>query len=328
MQAPTKTEIRSEDDSQRWMPQSVSIVAWLILAVAFVGLYWQSINKLGRVWWTQEDYQHGFFVPLFSIYLLWFRREMILPFIGRGSWWGLALFAVWALMRWTANFMNYETLPEASMIPFFLGFALFVGGWQGLRWAWPAILFLVFMIPLPGFIQSIARLQMQLLATKMSVFAIQTLGIPAVSDSVVIQLTDKPLRVEEACSGLRMLSLFFGGCVGAAFIIRRPLWEKLLLVLSAVPIAIISNVVRIVVTGIVYDLSRHLPAAAQERAEHFVHDAAGYLMPVVGLILLFTEIKLLSKLLIEPLPERPLVLGQLAAAGSSAKENRTMRTEK
>ena len=198
-----------------------------MLAVAFVWFYWSSIHKLGRIWWTQEDYQHGFVVPIFAVVLLWLRREMILPFAGRGSWWGLAFLALWALMRWAAVYFNFEGLPEMSMVPFLAGVALFVGGWQGFRWAWPAVLFLVFMIPLPGAVQGMARLQMQTLATKLSVFVIQTLGIPAVPEGVVIQLTDKPLRVAEACSGLRMLSLFFAACVGAAFIIRKPLWEKL-----------------------------------------------------------------------------------------------------
>ena len=64
------------------------------------------------------------------------------------KWWGLAFLALWALMRWAAVYFNFESLPEMSMLPFFAGLALFVGGWQAFRWAWPAIVFLVFMIPL------------------------------------------------------------------------------------------------------------------------------------------------------------------------------------
>ena len=94
------------------------------------------VASFGRTW-TQDDYQHGPFVPLFSLFLLWYRRDMIIPFAGRGSWWGLPFLALWAVMRWAAVYFNFGSLPEYSMLPFFAGLALFVGGWQALRWAWP-----------------------------------------------------------------------------------------------------------------------------------------------------------------------------------------------
>ena len=130
------------------------------------------------------DYQHGPFVPLFSLFLLWVRRDMIIPFTGRGSWWGLAFLALWAWMRLAAVYFNFGSLPEMSMLPFFAGLALFVGGWQALRWAWPAIVFLVFMLPLPGDVQGWLSLQLQGIATRISVFIIQTLGIPSVATGI------------------------------------------------------------------------------------------------------------------------------------------------
>ncbi len=151
--------------------------------------------------WKQEDYQHGFFVPLFSLFLLWFRRDMIPQSLGRGSLWGLPFFGLWALMRGAAIYYNYGTLPELSMLPFFVGVALFAGGWQGLRWAWPAILFLVFMLPLPGAVQDFSREQLQLLATKSSEYVIQTLGIPAIAEGNVIQLSEHTLEVARPVVG-------------------------------------------------------------------------------------------------------------------------------
>ncbi|MCE5269332.1 MAG: exosortase/archaeosortase family protein [Planctomycetaceae bacterium] len=327
MQTPSENGSRVQDELKRLIPAKKELIAWIVVAVAFVLFSWSSISKLGRVWWNQEDYQHGFVVPLFSLFLLYWRRDMILPFKGRGSLWGLAFFAVWAAMRWITVYFNYESLPEMSIVPFCAGLALFVGGWQGFRWAWPSVLFLVFMIPLPGAVQDVARLQLQQIATKLSVFVIQTLGIPAVQDSVVIQMTDRPLRIAEACSGLRMMSLFFAACIGAAFIIRKPAWEKLLLIVSAVPIAIASNVVRIVLTASLCEVGRQWPSLINpEHAEKLVHDGAGLLMPIVGLLLLWGEVILLSKLLIAPLPQRPLVVGRLAAGRPAGAGTRRQAT--
>ncbi len=233
---------------------------------------------------------------------------------GRGSWWGLVFFAISAAMQWASAYFNFEWFPEASIVPFFAGVTLFVGGWQGFRWAWPAVLFLVFMVPLPGAVEGMARYQLQRLATNLSVWIIQTVGIPSVPDGVVIHLTDKPLRVAEACSGLRMMSLFFAACVGAAFVVRKPLWEKIVMIGSAVPIAVASNVARIVLTAVLCEIGRQWPSViAPDRAEKLVHDAAGLLMPIIGLLLLWAEMTLLSKLLVAPPPERPLAVGRLAA---------------
>jgi exosortase len=302
-----------KEELQRVLPGPKVLFAWFVMAAAFVWFYWSSVTLLVYTWWRSEDYQHGFFVPIFAVLLLWLRRDMIVPFTGRVSWWGLPLLALWAAMRWLAVYFNYGSLPELSMLPFFAGLALFVGGGQGLRWSWPAILFLFFMIPLPGAMQGALSQQLQGLAARLSLFVIQTLGIPAVAQGHIIQVSNaqRPLDVAEACSGLRMMTLFFAICVGAAFVVRKPLWEKLVMVASAFPIAVASNVVRIVLTAVLCEAARHWPSLmTEDTAEKFMHDTAGLLMMPVGLLLLWAEMTVISKLLIAPLPERPLMVGE------------------
>jgi exosortase len=285
--------------------------------IAFAWFHWSSLRHLTGTWWHEEDYQHGFFVPLFSLVLLWLRRDMM-PSSAQGTWWGLPLFAVWALMRWVAIYFNYESLPEMSLLPFMAAMTLFVGGWQGLLWAWPAITFLIFMMPLPAFIQGVASAALQHMATFVSCWVIQTLGIPAVAQGNVIQLTEKPLEVARACSGLRMMMLFFAICVAAAFLARRPLWERLLIVASAPPIAVIANVFRIVLTGVIFELvGRWSSAIDVDQVEQFIHDWAGFLMMPVGLALLLAETWLLSKLLVPPPPDRPLMVGEILTRQSA-----------
>ena len=290
-----------KEELKRLLPETKVQVAWLVLAGVFVWFYWSSFHDLLRAWMTSEDYQHGFIVPVFAVALLWIRRDMVPQLGGSGSWWGLPLFGVWAVMRWTAVYFNYGSLPELSMLPFFAGTALFVGGWQGLLWAWPAIIFLFFMIPLPGAVQGMASEQLQAIATRLSTFIIQTCGIAAISQGNVIQLTERPLEVARACSGLRMMMLFFALCIGAAFVTRRPLWEKLVMIASAAPIAVAANVARIVLTAIVYEIATFWPSMIDlDTAAELIHEWAGYVMMPIGLLLLLAEMTLLSKLMIKP----------------------------
>ena len=302
MESKTTTKNTSlKEELKRLLPQPKVQAGWLALAAVFAWFYWSSLQYLVDTWWKQEDYQHGFVVPIFAVFLLWIRRDMIPSFGGRGSLWGLALFGLWAAMRWTSVYFNYGTLPELSMLPFFAGTAIFVGGWQGLLWAWPAILFLFFMMPLPGAVQGLASEQLQKIATQLSTFVIQTIGIAAVAQGNVIQLAERPLEVARACSGLRMMMLFFALCIGAAFITRRPLWEKLVMIGSAAPIAVASNVARIVLTAVIYQFATLWPSLIDlDTAAEVIHQWAGYMMMPIGLLLLLAEMSLLNKLMMAP----------------------------
>ena len=304
-----------------------------MLGICLALFWWKTglFDKLGRTW-QLDDYQHGPVVPLFSLFLLWYRRDMILPFVGRGSWWGLAFLALSIMMRWTAVYFNFGSLPEYSILPFLAGLVLFAGGWQALRWAWPSIVFLLFMLPMPGDIQSYLSLPLQRLAALTSGYIIQTLGIASMVEGHKIHISGaaEPLDVEQACSGLRMMMMFFAMCFGAAFVVKKPLWEKIFIAVSAIPIAVLGNVARITITAVCYNIALNHPSLANpENVLHFVHDWAGYLIEMpAGLLLLWIELTLLSKLLISPLPERPLVMGGLMPELAPRGVQQNMRNRK
>jgi exosortase len=302
MESKPANNLSFQAELKRLLPEPKVLGGWLALSVVFLWFYWSSLQHLVLSWYREEDYQHGFVVPIFALVLLWIRRDLIPPAGSRGSLWGLAFLALWAVMRWTAVYFNYGSIPELSMVPFFAGVALFVGGWQGLLWAWPSIIFLLFMIPLPGVVQGLASENLQSGATRLSTFVIQTFGIAAVAQGNVIQLAERPLEVARACSGLRMMMLFFALCIGAAFIVRRPLWERLLMIASAAPIAVAANIARIVLTAVLYELATVWPSVIDlEQYGEAIHNWAGYLMMPIGLLLLLAEMSLLNKLLIEPM---------------------------
>lgn len=305
-------------DFRSALPRPAILIAWLVLIGILV---WSYAAVMGRLivdyWWGQPDYGHGFVVPVFALVLLWVRREMIRPLPDRGSWWGIAFFGVWALMRWVAAYISVHRVDEVSLLVFLAGVAVFVGGWRALRWAWPSIVFLIFMVPLPGFAQSTGRHFLQRLGTELSVRVIRTLGIPAAptgAASNVIQLPERQLGVEEACSGLRMLMLFFAISVGVAFLLRGPLWKKIVVVLSAAPIAVLANVARITLTAVLYHLAGSGASAAgatlEQWAEWLFHGGAGLLMMPFALVLLWGLLAVLDRLFLEAVPAGPLALGR------------------
>ncbi len=207
-------------------------------------------------------------------------------------------------MRWFSTYFFYPLLDAPSLLPCLAGVTLLAGGWAALRWAWPGIAYLAFMMPLPGAVAGILSQPLQRMATVSSTWLLQLLGVPAISRGNVIWLSAGKIGVVEACSGLRMLMLFLAITVGASFLIKRPLWEKVLVALSALFIGVTSNVLRITVTAILYEY------VGQELAEKVFHDLAGWLMMPAATLLLCLELYVLSKLLMAPVKSGPVVVGR------------------
>jgi exosortase len=256
-------------------------------------------------------------VPVFALVLLWLRRDRLANSVMTPTWWGAAVLAGGIALRLLGTYFNFLWFDEISLIPCLAGVLLLSGGWTALTWAWPALLFLVFMIPLPYRIGVAMAAPLRHLATLVCTFLLQTLGLPALSEGNVILLNDTRLDVAEACSGLRMLVIFFALSTAVALLIRRPLWERLVIVASAIPIALVANVSRITATGVLYE------TVGGEAARAVYHDLAGWLMMPIGLGLLWAELKLLSALLVMPEDSRPRLVrltpapARRAAAGVS-----------
>lgn len=291
---------------KRWVPGTPVLVAWLLLVLVTGFTYWSTLRYLFNQWWNVPDYGHGFFVPVFAGFLLWIRQEMVDPWPREGTWWAVPFFLVWMAARFAILYFGYERDAD-TLLPFLIGVTLFLGGWRALNWAWPAIVFLIFMIPLPMSLAVKLSQPLQRIATAASVYALQTLGVAAIVPSdqaTVIQLPNSghSLEVAQACCGLRMLMLFFALCVGAAFVMRVPAWQKILLVVSAIPISLLSNVGRITLDGVLTEL-------VSAELGDWVHNNAGWLMMFPAMALIWAEMSLVSKLVLEVPEESPLMLG-------------------
>jgi exosortase len=266
----------------------------IALLVPVLGLLWafgDTLVDLQRTWATNPQYSHGYLVPVFALFLLWSRREGLDRSALQPSWWGVPLLALGLGMRLYGGYFFYTWVEMVALIPCIFGLTLILGGRAAGRWAWPAVLFLVFMIPLPYRVATAMSGPLQRLATITSTFVMQTCGLPALAEGNVILLNDAEIGIVEACSGLRMLVVFFALATAVALVARRPLLDRLVVLASAVPIALIANITRITATGALHEFTDSATANA------FFHDVAGWFMMPVALLLLGIELKLMAALI-------------------------------
>lgn len=255
-----------------------------VIGLVLVWAYWPTFVVLGESW-QNPLYSHGYLIPILAGGLLWWRRDMMPTAPLNPSWWALAFAAVAVAMRLGGAYYYFAWPDRGSILFSAAALAMCFGGWQALRWAWPSILFLFFMFPLPGFIEFNLIQPLQRVSTRASTLALQTLGVFAQADGNVIILSEVEMGVVEACSGLRMMAVFVALTVAAAFVMNRPVWQRVAVVLSSVPIAILCNVIRITATGVVYEFF-------DRKVGDFVfHDLAGYVMPLMALGFLLLELK-------------------------------------
>jgi len=294
----------------------------LALLVLLIVVYYPVLSWLVNTWWDVTDYNYGFLVPVFSAYLLWDRRDMLKLDQLKGSYWAVPVLLLAIAVSVFANYRFNLVLMSWTIVPMVGGLVLLVGGWHALLWAWPSVAFLFFMSPLPQDFAGILGEQLQLVGTSVSVIALQTLGMAAIADGTVIQLSHSRLGVEEACSGLRMLMLFFAACVGAAFYLRtRTPLIRILIAISAPPIAVISNVARITVTAVLYE------NVSQELGDKVFHNLAGWFMMPIAIGLVWLEMAVLDRLFVAPQREGVVVLGAGFAVPRQAVEDRARLPE-
>jgi len=208
--------------------------------------------------------------------------------------WGLALLAAGLSGRLMCADIGLDVPEMWTFLPSLAGLVLLVGGWPLFRWSLPAVGFLFFMFPLPFTVESKLLVPLQEIAARCSTFALQTLGVEATNQGGnYIQIGQLQLGVVEQCSGLRMATVFVALSVAIVLVARLPWWQNLVVLASAVPIALLVNVTRITVTGVLH------VTAGKEWADRVFHDWAGYMMPILALLLLWGELAIMSRLFYE-----------------------------
>ncbi len=256
------------------------LAAAAILAIFGLFLYGDVLWGLIQDWWNIPDYSHGFLVPAFSAYVLWRERErfLALELAPANSGIAVMLAAVGLLVGGTAGAELFTS--RVSFIVLLAGMVVLFAGWKAARALALPLGYLLLMIPIPVLIQNQAVFPMQLLASRFAAAVLQGLGLIVLREGNVLNLANTSIEIVQACSGLRSLTALAALAIAYGYLLRRPVWRRWMLVFLVVPVAILSNGLRIVVTGL---MAQFLGPAWAEGSSH---EIAGLLVMAFALCLL------------------------------------------
>lgn len=274
--------VTAESDPAALSWADLGIHAYVKMAVIGALLVWLfHVQIYGVVnLWTNPSWSHGFLIPLFSLYFLNQRKKEILAIQPRPSYWGLALL-IFCIALFPLNLVQFKVGYFSQLLVLAtLGAAvLFVGGWQTIKYTWLPIAFLYFAIPLPDRLLKMITIPMRLAAAEISTLVLSVYpNLEATANGVVIDVVYKGVKIEpamdvaEACSGMRLLMAFLALGVAMAYLHYRPFWQRIVLLLSTVPIAILCNIIRVTITGFIYVL------ISPKYAQGIYHDLLGMAM--------------------------------------------------
>jgi exosortase len=251
------------------------LLGWLYASIlARLVLQWIGPNR-------DPNFEHGIFVPLFALFVLWQDRKKLQEIDPEPSWTGLPLLILGLCMLALGVLGAELFFSRTSLLVMLAGLIILFQGWNFFR----AVLFpwavLILMIPIPNLLLQQVTFPLQLLASKLATGLLETVGVPVLRQGNVIVLASLPLDVAEACSGIRSLLTLLTLAIIYGYMLEKRLWVRVLLAVSAIPIAVAANGFRIFGTGLLVQYWD------PEKAEGFFHTFSGWLIFVVALVLLF-----------------------------------------
>ena len=256
------------------------VSAGLLIVAGFLWLYWPVMAKLVGAWATDDNYSHGFFIVPLAAYFAWERRRRFLAAPCRPSPFGLAV-VIGSIFLLAAGVIGAELfITRISIIGSLVGIVLFLFGWNRLRVLLFPLAFLLLMVPLPAILFNQIAFPLQLLASQVGELTITAANVPVLREGNLLILPNTTLEVAEACSGIRSLvSLLTLGIVFGYFADTRH-WVRTIIALSTIPVAILSNGMRVAGTGIA--AHRFGPAVA----DGFFHEFSGWLLFIVAFLMM------------------------------------------
>ena len=277
--------VSSVSKSDRHEEFSWSMLGWEVcVKIAVIGglLYLFFFEEITGIvsQWSDPSWSHGYLIPFFSLYFLNQQKKEILTLETKPNYLGL-FFLICCLIFYPLNIFQFQIayFQRLTVIAALGSVVLFLGGWKLVRYTWLPVLYLIFAVPLPSRYYFSLTLPLRKLATQAAAGTLNLVsGLEATARGNVIDVIykgavlDPPLDVAEACSGMRLLMAFVALGVAMAYLHYRPWWQRMVLLLSTVPIAVICNIVRVTITGFIYILWD------PKYASGFYHDALGLLM--------------------------------------------------
>jgi exosortase len=284
--------------------QERNILPWLatgFVFLAFLWSYWPGIVDLWNTWQRSDEYSSGLLVPFLAAYILWSKRRQIIGVRIQPSLWGLLAFVGAQAVRFFGLFFMYGSAERLSIVLSIAALVLLLFGWKFFRKVSPIMLFLLLMLPWPNRVQAALALPLQQWATSSAVFCLEVIGYEVVREGNIIHIGQASVAVAEACNGLRMITAFFVISGLVVLLVERAWWEKLIVFVSSLPIALLCNTVRLAITAIAFTVLKG------EYWEKMFHDFGGYAMMPLALAIIVGELWFLAKLTTAPKQDRIVV---------------------
>ena len=287
-----------------WLSEKniLSFPALGLVCIAFLWSYWPGLIELWELWRQSDEYSSGLLVPFLTVYVLWSRRHDIALCPIKPSIWGFFAFVGAQVVRLLGLFLMYSSAERLSVVLSIAALILLLFGWKFFRKISPILLFLCLMLPLPNVVQYYVGLNLQRWATSSAVFCLEVIGYAVTQDGHTIDMGNVSVAVLEACNGLRMITAFFVISGLVVLLVKRAWWEKLVILISSLPIALLCNTVRLAITAIFFTILEG------EYWEQIFHDFGGYAMMPLALAAVVGELWLLAKLTVLPTEEKAIII--------------------
>lgn len=252
----------------------------LILCVLVLLLYAAIIKSLVLQWWSDPDYGHGFFVPLFAAYVCWHQRKRWEEAAVKPSDFGLLVMLGSVALLLLGSLGAESFISRFSLLILLMGIILFLAGWGALRVVLFPLAYLAFMIPIPVILYNQLTFPLQLLASRLATFGLEAVRVPVLREGNVLILSNYSLEVVEACSGIRSLMTLISLAVAYGYLVEPRRWIRFSLAALMVPVAIVSNAIRVMGAGV---MAHRFGSLA---AEGFLHGFSGWVLFDSALILM------------------------------------------
>lgn len=254
----------------------------LILAGVFTALYSHVLATLVSDWSNDPNFSHGFLVPFVALYMVWHKKKALGAIGQKSTAMGLGVILFGMLCHLTGTIGAELFVMRSSMIITIAGMVIYLFGFQMFKAVLIPILYLVIMIPIPAIIWNKIAFPLQLFAANLSSEMVHLLGIPVLREGNILHLANTSLEVVDACSGLRSLTSLLALSGAFAFIAPLGNLKKWVLFVSAVPIAVVVNIVRLTLTAV---MATYI---GPDAAQGFLHEMSGILVFAVALALVYT----------------------------------------
>ncbi len=266
------------------------ILIYALIPLLLIGVFYDGLTEMVFRWWTRAEYNHGFFIPVISIFLIWWQKKALAQAFLEGSKAGYWIIFLGGLLLLLGTLSTLYILVQYAFLITLVGVILSLFGWSVIRLIWVPLFFLIFMIPLPPFLYNGLSQELQLISSQLGVAVIRLFSIDVYLEGNMIDLGTYQLQVVEACSGIRYLMALTSISFLCAYLYHDVLWKKAVVLISAIPIAIMLNGLRIGVIGILVEYW------GPDLADGFLHTFESVSSFVGGLMILMLVMAWLARI--------------------------------